>query len=87
MEQLEELKRHNAAQARLQVYSEAQHSNEETPLLAPFPQQSQEAYSSQTRVPVSLHPPLTLNPLSDPFFPSHLALLSQTLPAKQLKFL
>lgn len=80
VERLEELIRHNAAQARLQVYSEGEHSNEEKPLLAPFPQQSQEAYSSQPRVLVSLHPPLTLNALSDPFFPSRLAPLSPNSP-------
>lgn len=53
VERLVELKKHNAAQARLQVYSE------------------------------SHNPPLTLNPLSDPFVPSQQALLSESLPAQQ----
>lgn len=55
VEQLEELKGHVAAQARLQVYSE------------------------------SVDPPLALNPLMDPFFPSYQASVSQARPAQQAK--
>ncbi len=44
--------------------------------------------AAQARLQVyseSLHPPLKLNPLSDPFFPSHQAPVSQALPAQQAK--
>ncbi|XP_035530714.1 uncharacterized protein LOC118337722 [Morone saxatilis] len=44
--------------------------------------------AAQARLQVyseSLHPPLTLNPLIDPFFPSHQAPVSQALPAQQAK--
>lgn len=77
VERLEELKRHNAAQARLQVYSDSDHSDEE--VLATNPLQSQ----GQTRAPVSPYLPLTLNPLSQPFHPPQQVQLSQTHSAQQ----
>ena len=81
VERLEELKKHNAAQARLQVYAEGEHGNQEKRLLAPFPQQKQEVYPSQHKLPVPPHP--SLNPLSEPFFPPQQAPLSQPPPIQQ----
>ncbi|XP_048829625.1 uncharacterized protein LOC125706829 [Brienomyrus brachyistius] len=70
VEQLKELKRHNVAQARLQVYVESINGDEEESLPPPPSQQSQEVYPTQPNLPVflpqpviptqasSLHPPM-----------------------------
>ncbi|RXN31349.1 hypothetical protein ROHU_017013 [Labeo rohita] len=58
VERLEELKRHNAAQARLQVYAENIDDDEGKMRSAPFPQQKQEDYLSQPSIPISLSQPV-----------------------------
>lgn len=67
VKRLEEIKKHNAAQARLQVYSEGDHSVKDQ-LSASFSLKGQNLYSPNPKPQVSLNPTLALNPLSPPFF-------------------
>ncbi|XP_026094281.1 uncharacterized protein LOC113066585 [Carassius auratus] len=67
VERLEELKRHNAAQARLQVYAESIKGDEGEQRSAPLLQQRQEHYVFQPSVPFSLSQPFTLAQDTAPF--------------------
>ncbi len=57
VERLEELKRHNAAQARLQVYAESIEADEGKMRSVPPLQHKQEDYLSQPSIPISLSQP------------------------------
>ena len=66
MEQLEELKRHNAAQARLQVYAESIKGDDEFEQCSVPLQQRQEDYTSQPSVPISFSQPFMLPQVTAP---------------------
>ncbi len=57
VERLEELKRHNEAQARLHVYAESIEADEEKMRSVPPLQHKQEHYLSQPSIPISLSQP------------------------------
>ncbi|KAI2643068.1 Dihydroorotase [Labeo rohita] len=66
VERLEELKRHNAAQARLQVYAENIDDDEGKMRSAPLLQQKQEDYLSQPSIPISLSQPVMRTQVTAP---------------------
>ncbi|KAG1929509.1 hypothetical protein F2P79_022940 [Pimephales promelas] len=67
VERLEELKRHNAAQARLQVYAESIKGDEGERHSAPLLQQGQGGYIFQPSIPFSLSKPFILAQDTAPF--------------------
>ena len=69
VERLEEIKKHNAAQARLNIFSDDQYDEVEHQS-AILTEQGQDIYPSPLKVPVSLHQPSTLNPVSNPLYPA-----------------